>query len=131
MAELSVSVDARPGVSVLVPRGKILFDTREPFERAVKGALADPCPRIVVDLYEVTMCDSSGLQLLIDARRQAAQSGGWVRLCRPQSMVRRVLEITNLHSVLAVYDSVDDAVSAAEAPGSDGQPGATRPPGER
>jgi anti-anti-sigma factor len=130
MTELWVTVDARPDVTVLAVRGKILFDTQQPLDQAVKRALVESGPRIVVDMHEVTMCDSSGLQLLIDARRQAVPAGGWVRLCRPQALVARVLEITNLSSLLSVFDSVDAAVSAPEPPGSDRFPDSQHRPGD-
>lgn len=119
MTELWVTADVRDGVTVLAVRGKILFDTQQPLDLAVKAALVDTGPNVVVDLHEVTVCDSSGLQLLIDARRQAVPAGGWVRLCRPQPLVARVLEITNLSSLLPIFDSVDAAVSASDPSGSD------------
>jgi anti-anti-sigma factor len=112
MTELSVAVDARPDRTVLAARGKILFDTRQPLDEPLRKALAGPHPRIVIDLHEVVMCDSSGLQLLVDAHRQATAAGGTLRLCRPQPFVQRVLDITNLTRILAVYESVEAAVSA-------------------
>ncbi len=130
MTELWVEAATRGDTTVLTVRGKILFDTQQPLDTAVKAALAGPGPRIVVDLHEVTMCDSSGLQLLIDARRQAVPAGGWIRLSRPQPLVARVLEITNLSTLLPGFDSVDEAVSASGPPGSDPASGIRRRTGE-
>jgi anti-anti-sigma factor len=112
-------VETGPGHTVVSARGKIMFDTQGPFGEALKAVLASPEPRIVVDLQNVLICDSSGLQLLIDAHRQALSAGGWLRLCRPQPLVERVLEITNLVEVLSVYPTVEAAVSDPGLPGSD------------
>jgi anti-anti-sigma factor len=120
VTELSVTVDTRPRHTVLWVWGKIMFDTQEPLGAALSVALKVPEPRIVVDLHEVAICDSSGLQLLIDAHRQAVAAGGWLRLCRPQGLVERVLQITNLVEILPVHDSVDAAVSDPGPPGSGG-----------
>lgn len=118
MTELWISTDTRPDGTVVSVRGKIMFDTQAPLREALNGALAVPEPQIVVDLDEVTICDSSGLQLLIDARRRSVAAGGWLRLCRPRRLVERVLEITNLAAVLPVYPTVDAAVSATGSSGS-------------
>lgn len=113
-----MTAESRPGCRVLVVHGKIMFDTRQELDDAIKAALADSEPRIVVDLHGVALCDSTGLQLLIDGLRQATQAGGWLRLCRPQPIVERVFEITNLTTILPLYDSVDAAVSGDGPPGS-------------
>lgn len=118
MTELWVTVDSRSRCTVVSARGKIMFDTKEPLGEALMTALKVPEPRIVVDLHEVSICDSTGLQLLIDAHRQSAAAGGWLRLCRPRGLVERVLEITNLVDVLPVYPTVDAAVSDPGLPGS-------------
>jgi anti-sigma B factor antagonist len=125
VTELWVAVDARPDGTVLSVRGKVMFDTQPPLGDALNVALKEPRPRIVVDLHEVAICDSTGLQLLIDAHRQAAAAGGWLRLCRPRPLVQRVLEVTNLDEVLPVYPGVEAAVSATDLPGSGSPSGST------
>jgi anti-sigma B factor antagonist len=118
VTELWVTSDPRPERIVLSARGKIMFGSREPLGEALKAALTTPVPRIVVDLHEVTICDSAGLQLLVDAHRQAVAAGGWLRLSRPRGLVERVLQITNLVEILSVHPTVDEAVSAPGLPGS-------------
>jgi anti-sigma B factor antagonist len=112
VTELVVAVDQRPNAAILAIQGKILYDTLEPLDRTIKDILAGPVPQVVLDLHEVVLCDSSGLQLFLETRQHAVTAGGWLRLCRPQPIVLRVLEITNLTSVLPVYETVDAAVSA-------------------
>ena len=127
MTELRVEVDARAGWAVLTAHGKIFLDTHEPLVRALQEAAAGHEPKIVLDLHEVTVCDSSGLQVLVDIYRQVTASGGVFRLSRARSLVRRVLDITNLTTILVVFDSVDAAVSAPVVPGSERGPGDRRP----
>lgn len=79
------------------------------------GALiAGGRPRLVVDLAGVNFCDSTGLGALVRVHRQAQARGGWLRLAAPGAALRRMLEVTNLVRLLAVYGSVPDA--AADGP---------------
>jgi anti-anti-sigma regulatory factor len=66
-------------------------------------------PKIVVDLSLVPMCDSGGLNVLLEAHRMAASRGGWLRLAAAQPFVRRVLELTNLTRALLIHGTVADA----------------------
>ena len=110
--DLRVDLSTNAGQFLITPRGKICYDNRELLRTAVEEALAEPEPRIVVDLGAVSMCDSSGLQIFLDTHRRAAGSGGWLRLADPQPLVQRVLSITQLSRFFSVFDSVESAASA-------------------
>jgi anti-anti-sigma factor len=56
--------------------------------------------RIVVDLTELSFCDSCGLAALDEAFDAARQRGIDLRVTNPQGGVRRVLEITGLLDTL-------------------------------
>jgi anti-anti-sigma factor len=58
--------------------------------------IGPPGSLVVVDLYQLTFMDSSGLGAIHAARRMAIKDGGNLVVCRPSSMVYRVLEITGL-----------------------------------
>ncbi|WP_078857526.1 STAS domain-containing protein [Streptomyces sp. NRRL F-4474] len=49
---------------------------------------------IIVDLRNSSFCDSSGLNTLLDARRQALQAGQILRLAAPSHQLLRLLELT-------------------------------------
>jgi anti-anti-sigma factor len=101
---------------VVSVHGRIFYGTHEPLVDALTPLTESARPRIVVDLADVPMCDSTGLNILVQANLRAAARGGWLRLAAPQPMVSRVLEITGLDRTLPIYDSVVDAV-ADETPG--------------
>lgn len=58
--------------------------------------IGPPGSLVVVDLYQLTFMDSSGLGAMHAARRLAIKDGGNLVVCRPSPMVYRVLEITGL-----------------------------------
>lgn len=71
---------------------------------------ANPALRhIVVDLGAVSFIDSAGLGVLIGLLKRVAARGGDVRLARPQSAVRLVLEITRVTRVFTIFPTVEEA----------------------
>jgi anti-sigma B factor antagonist len=66
---------------------------------------------IVVDLTHLGFLDSTGLGALIGAHRRAAEHGGAVRLVAQEGQILRLLRITGLLDVFAVYPTVVAALS--------------------
>ncbi|MFC7546739.1 STAS domain-containing protein [Plantactinospora sp. GCM10030261] len=103
-----VSADTR----ILEAAGEIDHDSCGDLRQAISRALADGCHRLVLDLTQVTFCDSGGLSTFVDAHRRTTAEGGWFRLAAPRRLVRDVLTATNLDGYLVVRDTVDDALTA-------------------
>lgn len=59
-------------------------------------------PKLSIDLSGVGFIDSSGLRVLIEAHRRAADAGGSLHLTRPSDSVRRLLAISGLDDYLDV-----------------------------
>lgn len=73
-------------------------------EAADKGSL-----HVIVDLTQLEFLDSTGLGVLIGAHRRAAEHGGSFQLIVSDGPISRLLNITGLVTVLAVYHSLEDA----------------------
>jgi anti-anti-sigma factor len=107
---LSVAVRGRDsGFSELTVAGEIDFATHRILLSALVDELERGHQRIVLDLREVTFCDSTGLGVLVRVHQQAAADGGWLRLVGPTAGVRRALEITNLDRLIPIHATVADA----------------------
>ena len=61
-------------------------------------------PQIVVNLAGATYIDSSGLGVLMGARRDALKGGGRLALCGMTKDVRMVFELTRLNKFFEIYD---------------------------
>jgi anti-sigma B factor antagonist len=109
-------VDQMAGCVVLTAAGEIDVHSGVDFHHALDSATR-LSPHVVIDLSAVTFIDSMGLGAIISARRRAVSGGGTILLVRPPAMARRLLAGTNLQQLLAVYESVDDAVRAVVAGG--------------
>jgi anti-sigma B factor antagonist len=85
----------------------------------VRAALLEAADRgnhdIIVDLTSLEFLDSTGLGALIGAHKRAKEHGGRVRLVAQEGQILRLLRITGLLGVFAVYHNLDDAL-ADEAP---------------
>jgi anti-sigma B factor antagonist len=84
--------------------------------RSALLAAAAGHPTIVIDLSATQFCDSSGLSVLVGALRRAMAEGGEVRLVARTPGVLRILGITGVGSLFALYTSLEEAL----APGRPG-----------
>jgi anti-sigma B factor antagonist len=69
---------------------------------------------IVLDLSEVTYCDSSGLRAVLVANRLCEDAIGTFILCGLQPDVENLIKISMLHTVLLITDSVEEAKELLE-----------------
>lgn len=99
------------GVTVFAPDGRLNATVAARIRQALEDLVEAGSTRIVVDMAAVEAIDSSGLGALISGLKAARRAGGDLRLVSPAEQVIAVLEMTNLHRVLAVCDSAEGAFS--------------------
>ena len=66
--------------------------------------------KIIINLENVLYIDSAGLGTLVSALKTAKEHGGNVWLVGLTAQVKMVVELTRLHHVFGVYDSVEKAL---------------------
>jgi anti-sigma B factor antagonist len=104
-------IEPRAGGAVLVrPVGRLDLATATALRTGL-AALARSHRLLVVDLAGVSFLDVAGLEALIAGRRAARRAGGDLRLARPPTQPRLVLELTGLNRVLPPYASVARALA--------------------
>jgi anti-sigma B factor antagonist len=101
------------GVAVLTLDGRIVLgEETVALREKVKGLLAAGKKKIVLDLQNVSMIDSSGLGALVTAHSSAKSTGATLRLCNLGTRTDELLQMTRLVTVFEVSDSEADAVRA-------------------
>jgi anti-sigma B factor antagonist len=101
------------GVNVLALDGRIVLgDETIALREKVKGLLAAGRKKLVLDLKNVTLIDSSGLGALVTAHSSAKSSGATLRLCNLGAHTNELLQITRLVTVFEVSNSEAEAVRA-------------------
>lgn len=68
---------------------------------------------VVLQLDQVEFVDSSGLGALVRLTQAARTKGGDLKLSGVPAKIRKTLEMTNLHTQFEIYDSVEEAITAA------------------
>jgi anti-sigma B factor antagonist len=81
-------------------------------DSVLAGVAAQHPVVITADMTSTLFCDSSGIHALARAHRRAASKGGELRLAVGSSPARRVLQLTGLDQVLAVYADVTESLAA-------------------
>jgi anti-sigma B factor antagonist len=84
--------------------GEIDLATAPQLREAVETAFSFGAPEVLVDLAGTTFMDSSGLHVLIDAARRAAEQGRTLTIDCPPGNVRRVIDLAGVAELLPLAD---------------------------
>ena len=105
--ELRVSSRSQGDHTIVTLAGEIDLYTAPRLQTELHAAMrsADPA-LVVVDMSGVEFCDSTGMNVLLAAHRQARERGGDLALAAPRAPVRKILEVTGLSSVFTVHDDL-------------------------
>ncbi len=114
--------------AVLQVCGEMDLVTSPSVRQHVHEAVADGRRSLVLDLGEVRFCDSSGVGVLIAARRLMRSCQGRLRLILPAqgavegSHVNRVLAALGVRRLFDVYPDLDSATAESAESGGRGKP---------
>src|SRR5580700_4150996 len=109
--ELGIDLKTEDGGGTLIfkLRGSLDLATSPTVRAALSEATEKGSHHLIVDLTQLEFLDSTGLGVLIGAHRRAAEHGGSFRLIVNDGPIWRLLNITGLVTVFAVYRSLDNA----------------------
>jgi anti-sigma B factor antagonist len=115
MSEETLTIDvssANDGAIQLFSLGGSLDIATSPTLRAALMEAVDRDKHeLIVDLTQLGFLDSTGLGALIGAHKRAAEHSGSVRLVAQEGQILRLLRITGLLEVFAVYPTVEAALA--------------------
>jgi anti-anti-sigma factor len=120
---LQVSRDERDGWLILTVSGEMDLVTAPVVRQHVHDAVADGRHSVVLDLAGVHFCDSSGVGVLIAARRLMRSCAGQLRLILPRNSpsdgvahVNRVLAALGVRRLFEVFPDLAAATDGAARP---------------
>lgn len=104
-ADLSISLQSTPAETVIALAGEIDMLTVPRLSKTVNEVLASqPPPRVVLDLADVTFCDSQGLGTLVVLSRKATMVQSCLVLTNVGDFLLRVLDVTGLRGALMIQE---------------------------
>jgi anti-sigma B factor antagonist len=107
-----IECDIRDGILVVTPQTKRLDASKAPaFKDAIKQQIDQGHHDLVIDFAGVEMVDSSGLGAIVSCLK-AVGSRGNVTIASARGPVSRLLNLTRMDKVFAVYTDADEAVAA-------------------
>jgi anti-sigma B factor antagonist len=106
---LSVSISLGIDRARLHLRGELDMASAPMLNELLDEAIDDGGVRstVLIDVTDLTYCDSSGIRALLEAARRCYKNGAYFRVVGARSNVRRVFEITDTIAILNVDGCAD------------------------
>jgi anti-sigma B factor antagonist len=110
---LEIDVRKREEVQVIHLHGDLkIGDPVDSFRQTVEELFGNGDSRIVVDVADVPMIDSSGIGALVRLLTIAKQRGGALKLVNPSKLAVQTLKIVGLLNLFEIYEDEGQAVSS-------------------
>jgi anti-sigma B factor antagonist len=103
----------RSGVTVM---GEIDMSNSQVLGDHLTGVVETEKKDLVLNMAQVAFIDSTGLAVLLNARRHLASLGRSIVLESPSAAVCRILEITRLDTIFQVEDGLAQSKLAVKEP---------------
>ena len=110
--ELKVWTDEWDGVPVVGAEGEIDLGTVDALRAAASEVVRGKPESIIFDLRKVTYIDSSGLGILLAARKQMGKNANAVVVVTGQASVIQSLKITGLDRVMRIQSELVEIPAA-------------------
>ncbi len=110
--EFEVREERRDGVPVVRVRGEVDVATAPALRESLDGAVDGGPGTVVVDLSEVTFIDSTGLGVLIGARKRCVDSGRAFRVVVADPRILKVFQITGLDELFTIHPALEPALGS-------------------
>jgi anti-anti-sigma factor len=115
---LDVSARTLGGITIAELAGELGIASAPALREQLLGLLQVGSSRLSIDLTKVSLCDTSGLAVLVGIGRRARLLGGFLHLAAVSPQADRVLRITGLHRHLPISPPSTPPQPTAPTPGT-------------
>ena len=110
---MDINVRKHADVFVIQLKGDLkIGDAVDALRQSVDDLLGGGDARIVLNIAQVPMIDSSGIGIMVRTLTSAKQRGGSVKLVNPSKLALQTLKIVGLLNLFEVYDDEGKAVAS-------------------
>lgn len=110
---MDINVRKHSDVFVIQLKGDLkIGDAVDALRQSVDDLLGGGDARLVLNLAQVPMIDSSGIGILVRTLTSAKQRGGSVKLVSPSKLAMQTLKIVGLLNLFEVFDDEAKAVAS-------------------
>lgn len=104
------SVTQQGAVVVIAGKEAVSEPNLDELNRVLQKCLDESSPRIVLNLAEVPLFDSLGLEWLLDAAERLAERGGQLQIAAATPLCRDILAVTGVSDRFESFEDVRAAV---------------------
>ncbi|MBF0618650.1 MAG: STAS domain-containing protein [Candidatus Omnitrophica bacterium] len=107
---MDIKVTRNNDFLILMLNGEINADNVAQLRDVFMPIVSEKINKVILDFETVSFMDSSGLASLIELVQKLRKVNGKLSLCNVNKDIRGVLEITKVHKIVAIHDSMDQAL---------------------
>jgi anti-sigma B factor antagonist len=108
--EVTVRLASSAGIQIIDVAGEIDVYSVSRLKTALVNALSEAPSEIILDIRKVRYIDSTGLGVLIGGLRRIREHGGSIKIVVIDVHIRKILEITGMSGIFALYETESEAV---------------------
>lgn len=104
------SFESQGAVEVLAPQVPLNHENAEHLTNAFSAKKFVGQPLVVIDLKEVPLLDSAGLEALLDIQHRLNESAGLLKLANLSQLCEDIFRVTGLAERIETYSDTKEAV---------------------
>ena len=105
-------VESQGAVDVVKPLAPLNQESAKELVETIRCELTDGQPMLVLDMSDIPMIDSAGLEALLDCQVMLQQRGGVMKLSAIPQLCSEVLRITSVGHSFEKYPDTKTAVGS-------------------
>ncbi|MDO5297600.1 MAG: STAS domain-containing protein [bacterium] len=109
---ISIETKNEEDLCILTVKGRLGITTENSLRQRVAALVEQSQVHIILDFTGVTFMDSSGMSSVLSAMRSVSENQGRICLVCDTRHILRVLRITAIDKLMAIYPTLDEAVTA-------------------
>lgn len=110
---MDIELRSQDRIKLIKLRGKLgLGDAVDRLRETLDDLITNGETRIVLDLTDVPIVDSSGIGLLVKSQTSLKQQGGAIRLLKPSKFTFQTLKMIGLINLFEIFDDQQQALSS-------------------
>lgn len=109
---MKLSYEDHGHITVVAVSGELTADQGDAFRRACQERFEAGGRDVLLQMKELSLVDSAGLELLLWLSDEIGKRAGQLRLVSPDETIRKILEITRLERRFTIHESVETAAKS-------------------
>ncbi|MBN2041091.1 MAG: STAS domain-containing protein [Spirochaetes bacterium] len=91
--------------------GELAFDNHRKLSAAFSELIQKGGRKIIIDFHDLFTLDSGGIGLLIKFQKELLKENGEIVIARCNDQILTLLLPINIHKLIKIFDTIDDAVN--------------------